>query len=394
MLWLLAAVTILFPSFQSLRINYKSKNTAYSALFSTVGDSQPLRSWQQDVDEILDIDTDCTLRREKAIGLINKANEIRDDVINAIQDNDIKKVAPSNLKYGKAVAGIQTFQRQLFNDIFPDLLSKGIPKAIELGPQLLNDLVKSLPETSKEIISAVREISQDPSALQSTVDDLRKEARNVFLTTPEGLYTPEYITLKQTDAYEIRSYSPYSVCSTQVKSVEVSNDQEITDPITSGTSFNILASYLFGKNSRKEKLSMTTPVIMEKNIMEFVLPMGFSSENAPTPDNENVQVKDIPSEIIAAREFTGIPTEGEVSRQRAFLEDSLLSDGIMYDNLSFKVLQYNPPYTLPWLRRNEVTVKVFYQTPPVAADIESSEPVNLSNNGDAGSFFTSPEAGD
>lgn len=338
-------------------------------------------SWQQDVDAILDMDTGCTTRREKVFGLINKLNEIRGDVVNAIQDKDIKKIAPSNLKYGKAVAGIQTFQRQIVNDILPDLLSKGIPKAIELGPQLLNDIVKALPETSKDIISAVREISQDPSALQSTVDDVRKEVRNIFLSTPEGLFTPSYNLLTKTDSYEIRSYEPYSVCSTQLKNAEIDSDQEMVDPISSGTSFNILVFYLFGKNSQKRKMDMTTPVIMEKNIMEFVMPPGMNSETAPVPDNVDVSIKDVPAEIIAAREFTGIPTEGEVSRQRAFLEDSLLSDGIMYDNLSFKVLQYNPPYTLPWLRRNEVTVRCFYKGPS-SVQVEES------------GFTSSPEAGD
>ena len=42
-----------------------------------------------------------------------------------------------------------------------------------------------------------------------------------------------------------------------------------------------------------------------------------------------------------------------------------INTGIMYDNLSFKVLQYNPPQTLPWLRRNEVTVKVLYKVDKV-----------------------------
>lgn len=393
MIFALVVFSLVLENSQSFAPKNQFANSLllHRASTSDTATTQSTPTWQEDVDTILNIDTECNSRRDVAFGLVNKVNDIRNDVMDAIQDKDIKKVAPSNLKYGKAVAGIQTFQRQLVNDIFPDLVTKTIPKVIELGPKFLNDLVKSLPETSKDIVSTAREISQDPSALQSTLDDLRKEVRNVFLSTPEGLDTPLYTLLKQTEAYEIRKYDAYSVCSTPLTGTEGSADQEIVDPISSGNSFNVLASYIFGKNSRKEKMSMTTPVIMEKNIMEFVLSKGMSSETAPFPDADNIKIKDVPSEIVAAREFTGIATEGEVSRQRAFLEDSLLSDGIMYDNLSFKVLQYNPPYTLPWVRRNEVTVRVFYKDTPSDNDVESS---NKTNEGDASTFFTSPEAGD
>lgn len=120
----------------------------------------------------------------------------------------------------------------------------------------------------------------------------------------------------------------------------------------------------------------------------------------------------VPAEVVAAREFPGFATDGEVSRQRAMLEDALLADGVPYDNLSFKVrrgcrsccmeripsptpplcpshpfpqvLQYNPPYTLPWLRRNEVVIKVSYLTE--AAPEDKAE--------DNSTFYTSPEAGD
>jgi hypothetical protein len=78
--------------------------------------------------------------------------------------------------------------------------------------------------------------------------------------------------------------------------------------------------------------------------------------SAPIPKSDKVIIKDISSEFLAVREFPGFATDGEVSIQRAMLEDALLADGVVYDNLSFKVFQYNPPYTLPWLRRNEVSL--------------------------------------
>eukprot|EP01035_Chromulina_nebulosa_P019213 gene19213-25064_t len=122
---------------------------------------------------------------------------------------------------------------------------------------------------------------------------------------------------------------------------------------------------------------MTTPVIMGNGKMQFVLPPGLNASTAPRPNSDNIFREDINSEIVAVREFSGLPTEKEISKQRAILEDSLLLDGIIYDNLSFKTLTYNPPYTLPWLRRNEVSLKVeYYQNVETQSEIKpDNEPV-------------------
>ena len=267
------------------------------------------QTWQEDVDTLLNIDTECDNRRELALGLIGKASEIRDDVIKSIEDRDIKKLAPSNLKYGKAVAGLQAFQRQLVNDIIPDLFTKSIPKAIEIGPKAINDIIKTAPEKVDELITTARDLSSDPSMMQSTVDEFRKEVRNIFLSTPEGLQTPVYTVEKVTDSYEIRKYATYSVVSTQLKSSDETSvrdaDHEMLDPINSGNGFNTLATYLFGKNIRKEKMSMTTPVIIESGVMEFVLPDGLTTQTAPTPETEDVVIRDVPVETVAVREFPG-----------------------------------------------------------------------------------------
>merc|ERR1712146_287656 len=100
---------------------------------------------------------------------------------------------------------------------------------------------------------------------------------------------------------------------------------------------------LEGDNIEEEKMSMTTPVITNRDTMAFVMPSGMNSENAPTPRDMALRVEDVPKQIVAVREFTGLVTEKESAKQRAALEDSLVSDGIEFDNLSFKTLQYNPP---------------------------------------------------
>ncbi|CAM6001894.1 unnamed protein product [Sphagnum balticum] len=362
---------------------------------AVVAMSVPTNSELEDVDNILNIDTECDSRRNIALGLFDKINDISSDVNQAIKDRDIKKIAPPNLNYGKAVEGIKSFQRQIVSDIIPDLLTKTIPRVIERGPRAFQDLLKEAPNKSRDFVSSAaskveRDLTQDPSALQSTVDDLRTEFRNIFLSTPQGLQTPNYTVVSKTDAYEIRSYTGYSVCSTQLSTsgatASKEQEQDMLDPLNSGAGFNTLASYIFGGNSRKEQLSMTTPVVIENGVMEFVLPRGTDAASAPAPDTVKVSLRDVPPETLAVREFAGIATEGEVARQRAYLEDSLLAAGVSYDNLSFRVLQYNPPYTLPWLRRNEVAVKVTYSAGLTSAG--TSFDANLPASGAAG-FYTS-----
>jgi hypothetical protein len=332
-------------------------------------------SWQEEVDEFLNIDTACSNRRELAFDLIKRSREIFNDVFSAVRERDIKKVAPPELAYGKAVVGIQAVQRQIVSDILPGAVTKAVPKLIEEGPKIIQAVISKGPEKGRELFENVREITQDPSMLQSTVDDIRREIRNVVKSTPEGIATPTYDVIRKTENYQIRKYLPYSVCSTEMVS---SDGGEMADPLTSGNSFTTLVEYIFDS-----KLSMTTPVITGSGAMEFVLPDGLNSVTAPLPENPSVTIRDVPAATVATREFPGIATDGEVSRQRAMLEDALLADGIMYDNLSFKVFQYNPPYTLPWLRRNEVSVVV-----------EGPIPVDDFVSADESKFFSSPEAGD
>jgi hypothetical protein len=335
-------------------------------------------SWQKNLDTLLNIDTSCDDRRGIAKNLFGKWQEISKDVIQAVQDRDLSTIAPKDLEYGKSLAGIQTVQKQLITDILPDLLSKGVPKFIEEGPKKIQSVIANPDQViakGKEIVSKLREIQGDASLLQSTVEDLRREAKNVLRRTPEGLETPIYDVISKNDIYEVRKYSGFSVCGTKM----IKEEDEPQIPVASGNSFNMLAGYIFGDNSFDEKMSMTTPVITVDGMMEFVLPGGLTADTAPLPTTADIFLKDVSSETVAVIEFTGFATDGEVSRQRALLEDALLADGIEYDNLSLKVLQYNPPYTVPFLRRNEISLKVI-----------STEPIKTG----ASEFSSSPEAGD
>ena len=69
---------------------------------------------------------------------------------------------------------------------------------------------------------------------------------------------------------------------------------------------------------------------------------------------------------MAVASFSGLATSGEVNRQLATLLASIGKDGLqrasLAGGLSYSLFQYNPPYTLPWLRRNDLAVPVVVVT--------------------------------
>eukprot|EP01036_Dinobryon_divergens_P032088 gene32087-41607_t len=397
-LGVLIAIQVALPIATSLIFKKNINFRKSSPTFSTVASGDASATWQEQLDQILDVDTPCEGRRELSINILKRASEITSDLAAALQDRDINKLAPKNLAYGKALIGLQAFQKQIVNDIIPDLLTKTVPKLIDETPKIINSLSEKGPnqistdllKKSQDVLTTVRDISQDPSMLQSTIDDLRRELKNVVKSTPIGIDEPAFTVLKtvataEESSYEIRRYEGYSICSISISSIadisssssEANPDTPIMDIVSSSKSFTTLAGYIFGENANDQKLTMTTPVILETGVMSFVLPKGVSAESAPLPNSDKIALRDLSAgSQVAVRTFTGIATEGEVSRQKAKLEEALTADGIEYDSSSFKVLQYNPP-----VRRNEVSFSVSFKNDFVA-------------EGDASNFFSSPEAGD
>merc|ERR1711918_117101 len=99
-----------------------------------------------------------------------------------------------------------------------------------------------------------------------------------------------------------------------------------------------------GENAEEEKMSMTTPVITDRDTMSFVMPSGRSADLAPAPNNADITVSDVPKQVVAVREFTGLVTERESVKQRAALEDALVRDGVDYDSLSQGAAVQPPVY--------------------------------------------------
>ena len=180
---------------------------------------------------------------------------------------------------------------------------------------------------------------------------------------------PSYTVVDSWGDIELRDYPELIVAE-----VEVPGERK--QAISAG--FRLIADYIFGNNAPRQKIAMTAPVTQqpgEKIAMtapvsqqasgsvwrvRFIMPSGYTLETLPTPNNPDVKLVRVPAERVAAIRFSGLAGDDSISRHRKLLLERIARQGLTVHGeptLAF----YNPPWTLPFLRRNEILAKVSAQ---------------------------------
>ncbi|MDS0475299.1 heme-binding protein [Natrinema sp. 1APR25-10V2] len=167
-------------------------------------------------------------------------------------------------------------------------------------------------------------------------------------------------TLERFDGVEIRRYP-------QLVLVETTADDE-------RAAFQRLFRYISGSNAQSEDIAMTTPVATRGEsismtapvrtesdeggvTMSFYLPATYSPATAPTPTDPAVQLVVEPPRTVGVRRFSWYATDDRVDRQRDRLLETLSREELETSGEPV-LLQYNDPWTPPFLRTNEVEVEI------------------------------------
>lgn len=87
------------------------------------------------------------------------------------------------------------------------------------------------------------------------------------------------------------------------------------------------------------------------------MPSDYTLETLPAPNNPNVKLIKVPAERVAAIRFSGLAGDESISRQRKLLLERIAQLGLTVHGEPILAF-YNPPWTLPFLRRNEILAKV------------------------------------
>ncbi len=199
------------------------------------------------------------------------------------------------------------------------------------------------------------------NAVESTFAQTNDE-KNIYKNSE----TPKYKVIEKSGHIEIREYLPMIVAQ-----VAVDGDQRKA----ADKGFWILATYIFGKNVPKEKVAMTSPVMLKQGqkiemtapvrqtekdgswLIQFVMPSKFSLEMLPAALDQRISFHTTEPSRQAVIRFSGF------AKQRAIaLHTDLLFEFLRVHDLQAKsepsLYFYDSPFTLPWDRRNEIAIEI------------------------------------
>ena len=177
---------------------------------------------------------------------------------------------------------------------------------------------------------------------------------------------PDYKVIQTERNIEIRQYEPMIIA-------EVEVDGKREDAIREG--FRLIADYIFGNNTVKRDIAMTAPVQQQESQkiamtapvqqqstgrswqISFVMPSKYSMETLPEPKNDRVRLKEIMTKKFVVIKFSGTNSNENVTEHENQLMKYIESNQIKIID-SPKYAFYNAPWTLPFMRRNEVMIEI------------------------------------
>ncbi len=135
--------------------------------------------------------------------------------------------------------------------------------------------------------------------------------------------------------------------------------------------FEPLSDFISGDNKSDDRIDMTAPVLQKPAdadanttgpaagenqwTISFVMPNWFTAGTLPQPTDEAIKIASVPPLKAAVVTFSGFLTDDKLASEtdllRAWMADNKLTAGG-----AARYAIYDPPWRLPFLRRNEVII--------------------------------------
>ena len=181
-----------------------------------------------------------------------------------------------------------------------------------------------------------------------------------------GIEEAKYTVQQQRAGFEVRAYAPALVAQTAMPTMSRAD---------TGAAFRALAGYIFGGTEagasismtapvvmdvprQPEKIAMTAPVVMGAGTMTFVLPSKYKTlAELPKPKDPKVTLGVVPRRTVAALRFSWYATQARFAGKSAELLACLERDGLRAVSKPY-LASYDPPFSIPFLKRHDVLVDI------------------------------------
>ncbi len=172
---------------------------------------------------------------------------------------------------------------------------------------------------------------------------------------------PKYTVIAKAGTIEVRQYPAMIVAEVQVEGVRQRAIRE---------GFKLLADFIFGNNHLQKQVAMTAPVQQQSTTIamtapvqqqasqagwwvRFVMPSAYTMATLPQPNNKAVKVRVVPEAQYVVIRFSGLASHQRMADQRAKLAQYVEAHNLSVHGMPVYAF-YNPPWTLPFFRRNEI----------------------------------------
>lgn len=237
-------------------------------------------------------------------------------------------------------------------------------QAVEKGRDLVIHDARQAVERSFRPIDPSTPENHSVNPLQVVVLTLESFVQTVGIRA--GVEQPQYRTILRDGLIEVREYAPRIVAETTVSGpVEAARN----------AGFRKVAAYIFGSNRGAKDVAMTSPVVQQSGQavpmtspvvqgqsrgvwrIQFVMPAKYTLEQLPDPLDADVELKQEPAARYAVMRFSGSRSGTAIELRTETLLREVKARGFEVKATPVAWF-YDPPWTLPVLRRNEVAVQV------------------------------------
>ena len=202
-------------------------------------------------------------------------------------------------------------------------------------------------------------MENNPDQTNEAITDKTKKEKHKSIPEALGIQVddhPIYTILKKDGEFELRHYPDQLIAKITLHGMSYDYFRQ--------TAFEKLAHYIYeGNVEKKEQIPMTTPVLQHEDLqgawnMSFILPSEYNLQTAPRPKDPDIVLEEVESYDAAVVIYSGNNKMDTIEQHKKDLNEWLEKQSLVKKDEHFYIAQYDAPFVIPHMKRNEVQVKV------------------------------------